>query len=81
MPGPGTEPAPDLGLCRRIADYLSMYEGATKKTIEDDIDGRAERVRGALRWMAEEPRVWVRVERVGQAHRHYLTDEGREAFG
>jgi hypothetical protein len=31
--------------------------------------------------MAEPPRSWLRIEKVGQGHFHYLTDEGRNAFG
>jgi hypothetical protein len=78
---PDTAPAPDLALCRRIADYLTQYDGASKNAIERDVEGKAERIREALQWMANADRVWVRIEKVGVAHRHYLTDLGQETFG
>ena len=75
---PGNDPAPDLALCVRILAYLSDYDGAAKNRIETDVDGKAERIRAALRWMAADGRAWIRIERVGQSHRHYLTAAGKE---
>ena len=69
---------PTSGLCRRIVEYLTSYEGASKAAIERDVDGKTDRVRDAVRWMAAEERAWVRIERSGQTHRHFVTDAGRE---
>jgi len=65
-------------LVRRIAEYLADYEGSSKKAIEENVTGKAAAIRDALRWMAAEERSWVRIEKVGQAHYHHLTDAGRE---
>jgi hypothetical protein len=73
--GPST---PDAALVMRIATFLDQYEGASKTTIETDVEGRAVAIRDALRWMAAPERAWVRIERVGQSHRHHLTDDGRK---
>jgi hypothetical protein len=77
---PDSAPAPDLHLCRRIIDYLLTYDGASKNAIEKDVDGKAERIREAIAWMVDLPRCWVRVEKVGVAHRHYITEVGRAEF-
>lgn len=78
---PPGERTPPLELCRRIADYLATYEGASGRKVEENVAGSGPAIREALKWMTELPRLWVRVEHVGQSHRHYLTDEGREHFG
>lgn len=77
---PSSAPAPDLKLALRIIEYLTTYDGATKNSIENEIEGKAQAIREALRWMADPIRGWIRVEKSGQSHRHYLTDEGRGAI-
>lgn len=77
---PDKDPAPDTGLCRRIVDHLLVYEGATLRSIEGAVEGKTPSIRAALKWMTEPPQGWVRVEKRGQAHQHYLTDEGRGVF-
>lgn len=72
--------APDLALCQRIAEYLTQYDGASKVRIETDVDGKTDTIRQALAWMAAPERLWVEVRKMGQSHRHYLTDEGRLAL-
>jgi hypothetical protein len=72
------EPAPDLGLVHRIAAYLADYEGSSKKAIEEGVSGKTDAIRSAFRWMAAEDREWIRIERSGQTHRHYLTESGKD---
>lgn len=78
---PGHAPTPDLALCKRIADYLEQYDGATKNAIINDVEGKTDRIREAIAWMLADDRVWIRIERSGQSHRHYLTDVGKDYFG
>jgi hypothetical protein len=78
---PGGDPAPDLALVRRIVEYLSDYDGSSQGKIEENLDGKAALIRSALRWMAADERGWLRIEKKGAAHFHYLTAEGRDAFG
>lgn len=73
-------PTPDLVLCRRILEHLAVYDGATGRNIEETLTGKAALIREALKWMAEEGRRWVRIDRVGRSHLHYLTAEGKEEF-
>jgi len=73
---PSTEDAPSAPLLARIAEYLHQYPGSSKTRIETEVDGKADLIRKALRWMAILPREWVRIEQVGQSHRHYLTTAG-----
>lgn len=70
----------DLNLCRRILDHLVTYDGSSGRKVEEAVDGKAATIRQALKWMIDEPRRWIRVEKVGVAHFHYLTDAGREEF-
>ena len=69
---------PESALLGRIAEYLATYEGAAKMRIETEVEGRAESIRAALTWMAAPDRAWVLIERVGNAHRHTLTEAGRK---
>lgn len=80
---PAGDPAtsgPEMALVQRIIEYLDQYQGASKLRIETDVEGRAESIRAALRWMAHPDRAWLLIERVGSAHRHHLTDAGREVM-
>ena len=70
---------PDMALVERVLDYLHQYDGASKSRIEQDVEGRAENIRQALRWLTEQTEPMVRIERVGNSHRHYLTEAGRNA--
>jgi hypothetical protein len=74
---PGGTTGADLVLVGRIAAYLAQYDGATKNAITSDVEGKAESIRNAIRWMADPARAWVQIERTGQTHRHHLTDTGR----
>jgi 5S rRNA maturation endonuclease (ribonuclease M5) len=74
-------PTPDLRLCRRIVEHLTIYEGSSGRQIEAAVEGNATAIRKATQWMAEDDRGWLRVEHIGQSHRHYLTDLGRTEFG
>jgi hypothetical protein len=70
------ERGPDMVLCGRILEHLAMYDGASWRNIEEGVAGNNQAKREATKWMVG--REWIRVEKSGQAHRHYLTDAGRE---
>ena len=76
----GTASPPDLSLCRKILEHLAIYDGLSGRKIEEAIGGKAQLVRDALKWIAEAPRGWVRIELKGASHLHYLTDTGRQEF-
>lgn len=78
IPPGGADSAPDSGLINRIVDHLERYDGSTKNGIMADVEGKQEAIRAALKWMAAPERLWISIERVGQSHRHSLTDKGRE---
>src|SRR3982750_3607111 len=67
-----TDPNPDL--VKQIIDHLLIYDGASKRQLEDVVTGRADAIRNALAWMADPARRLITVERVGQSHRHCLTE-------
>jgi hypothetical protein len=75
---PGAE-EPDLGLVRRIVEYLATYDGASKNRIETDVEGKAENIRRALGWMVDQG--YLTVTKAGQSHQHHLTDRGRDVLG
>jgi hypothetical protein len=65
----------DLKLQGRIFEYLAVYDAASKNSITESVTGKAEDIRIQVTKMID--RGWVRVEKKGQSHLHYLTDEGR----
>jgi len=71
------EMGPDHELVTAILHYLRDYDGSSKRGIEEGVEGKAARIREALRWMAAEGRWWIRIEPKGNSHHHWLTDEGR----
>jgi hypothetical protein len=77
VPSGAASRTPDLALVMLIVDYLRQYDGATKNTLTTEVTGKAEAIREAITWMVEPERGWIRIERVGQAHRHFLTDAGK----
>jgi hypothetical protein len=76
LAAPGSDSAVDLRLCRRIAEHIAIYAGASKSDVEASISGRAGPIREALAHMVTTG--WLTVEKVGAAHRHHLTDTGRD---
>ncbi len=76
-PGEATT-VPPWSLVEAICAVLDMYEGAAKSQLERDVGSRAETVRAATAWLVKEG--WVDVQRVGTAHRHYLTVKGRDEW-
>lgn len=73
---PGTtHTMPDMAVLRRILDYLSIYDGASKNQIEKGIEGGAAKIRDALGWMLDQD--WLRVEPKGRSYLHWLTPAGR----
>lgn len=65
----------DLALVARILDHLATYDGSSSNQLEKAIQGKAAGIRAAVTWMVGKK--WIRVVKEGQAHRHYLTDDGR----
>jgi hypothetical protein len=75
---PDSTPAPDLGMVRRILEYVRDYDGCSQRRIEENVAGGTDPIRAALRWLVAPERAWLRIESRGRSHLHYLTDEGRE---
>ncbi|MGO8876380.1 MAG: AAA family ATPase [Acidimicrobiales bacterium] len=65
----------DRRMADRILAHLIVYDGSSKNSIEQAVQGRAATVRESLSWMTEQG--WIRVERKGNGHLHWLTDLGR----
>jgi hypothetical protein len=61
---------------RRIADHLTIYDGASKKALREL--GNSGAVDGALTTMIAAG--WVTVTKSGNVHQHSLTDAGRDHF-
>ena len=61
----------------KILGHLSIYDGSTMTRIEEGVGGKASSVRTCLRWMAGPEQEFIRVEKKGQSHLHWLTDLGR----
>ena len=79
VPAGEASTVPDIELLTRIGHLLATYDGASKSRIENDVDGKTDRIRVALGWMVDNG--WVRVEKVGASHRHHLTDVGCQELG
>jgi hypothetical protein len=67
--GPAGEFRPTL-LMSRISDYLVAVDGPSQTAIENYLGGNRDNVRKAIRALVNEG--YVRIERHGQATRHYL---------
>lgn len=65
----------DLALVRVIARHLAAYESDTTTNVEKGVGGRGSTVRSTLKTMAG--RGWITIDKVGGAHRHTLTEQGR----
>jgi len=76
LPADQANVMPPWVLCERILQFLVRYDGASKNTIENDIDGRAGTIREAVRWMVDEG--WITVEKVGRSHCHSVSIKGHE---
>jgi hypothetical protein len=57
-------------LMGRVAEYLSMYPGATTRQITENVKGKAETIREALQWLIKDD--YVDVKQQGQRHCHTL---------
>lgn len=79
VPAGESTTTPDMELLLRIGQHLVMYDGSPKSRIESDIEGKAETIRFALKWLVDHS--WVEVVKAGNSHRHYLTDTGRQELG
>jgi hypothetical protein len=62
---------------KAIKDELMERPGASGRHLEGAIKGSANAIRSAIRWM--DGHELLTIEEDGRAHRHYLTDKGREA--
>ena len=72
---------PPWSLCTRILHHLKTYDGETKNNLIDAVGGHSGTVREAIRYMVEDasPALIV-VAKVGQSHRHSLTQAGRDSL-
>jgi hypothetical protein len=72
---------PPWQLCEKILHHLRTYDGDTKNNLVDAVGGNSGSVREAIRYLVDdaEPPL-IRVEKVGQSHRHSLTEAGRKAL-
>jgi hypothetical protein len=75
LPPDQAEIMPPWVLCEKILQFLTRYDGASKNTVENDVEGRAETIREAVRWMVDKG--WIRVERIGRSHAHSVTPLGQ----
>ncbi len=69
--------ANDYGVRQRIAQYLDGAPGSSKRSIRD-AGGKGELIDSAIAAMITDG--YVRMEKQGSAHAHYLTDKGYETF-
>ncbi len=69
--------AADHGLRLQIARYLDGAEGAAKRDLRN-VGGKGELIDQTVAGMVTDGYVVMRIE--GTAHRHYLTDAGREKY-
>jgi hypothetical protein len=74
---PGQRDTVDLAVVGRILTYLAAYDGSSQRRIEENVEGKAAAIRESLRWLTDAARAWVRIEKKGQSHLHWLTVAGR----
>jgi hypothetical protein len=74
---PGSDPAPEYPLLLRILEHLDTFTGASKRQVENEVEGKGERIRDAIKWMTAADQGWLRVEKVGQSHQLHITDIGQ----
>ncbi len=76
---PNTTKAPDdVPLQAAIIHYLTQYEGASKRNIEEGVTGSAAKIREQIQVLVN--REFIAVQKVGQSHQHTVTDEGAEWY-
>lgn len=66
----------DMATVGAVLAHLDTYDGASKRDIESSVEGRGESIRAAMRVAVQKG--WVRVEKIGRTHHHYLTEMGRD---
>ena len=72
---------PPWQLCEKILHHLRTYDGETKNNLVEAVGGHAATVREAIRYLVEDAQPpLIVVEKVGQSHRHSLTQAGRDAL-
>ena len=74
---PPGESGPAAQLVTEILDFVAVYDGVSFRRIDDEVDGRSERIRQALKWMLSAERQWLQVEKSGRSHLHSITTAGR----
>ena len=67
----------DRAVAREVIRHLTTYQGATWSNIKQNIRAMDSRKHDALKWLIAQG--WVRVERKGQSHQHYLTGNHAES--
>jgi hypothetical protein len=79
VPAGESSTTPDMELLTRIGQLLHLYDGSAKSRIETEVEGKAETIRFAVKWMVENQ--WVEVVKAGNSHRHHLTAKGAGEIG
>lgn len=74
VPAGESSTTPDMELLIRIGQLLHLYDGSAKSRIESEVEGKAETIRFALKWMVDQQ--WIEVIKSGNSHRHHLTPKG-----
>lgn len=65
----------DMVVALAVLQHLDTYEGESSRRLEDTVAGNSATIRAATKWLVNKG--WVRVEKQGQRHAHYLTEAGR----
>lgn len=69
----------DPALCRRIVECVESHPRITQRNVEDRVEGKAELVRSALRWLREEG--LIDMEKTSGGYQHTITDAGKDYLG
>lgn len=78
---PGGTSAPDATMLMAILEFLDVYDGSSTRKITDEIEGKTDTIRAALKWMTDPERAYVRVEPKGRSHLHWMTARGHQELG
>jgi hypothetical protein len=70
--------APPTDLQARVLAHVKLYDGCTVTAVTEAITGKATAIRAALAWLAKAGYLEVNTAGRGGAHRHTITDAGRD---
>lgn len=78
---PGEASTPDGGLLLAILEFLDVYDGSSTRKITEEVEGKTDTIRAALKWMTDPANAYVRVEPKGRSHLHWMTARGHQELG